>query len=129
MAGGVIRHVPALTPEEYLAGVSRAVKHSVPPPIVLIVSYPSNPTAQWVDLDFYRRPCALAKKHDLLVLSDVAYSEIYFDDNPPPSILQVEGAQGHRGGGQHACPRPTPWPAGASAWWSATRACARPWRG
>lgn len=93
MAGGVIRHVPALSPEEYLSGVSRAVKNSVPPPTVLILSYPSNPTAQWVDLDFYREAVALAKKHDLLVISDVAYSEIYFDDNPPPSVLQVEGAK------------------------------------
>jgi alanine-synthesizing transaminase len=93
MAGGVIRHVPALSPEAYLSGISRAVKHSAPPPSVLIVSYPSNPTAQWVDLDFYREVVALAKKHDMLVLSDIAYSEIYFDDNPPPSILQVEGAK------------------------------------
>ena len=93
MAGGVIRHVPALTPEAYLSGISKAVRHSVPPPSVLIVSYPSNPTAQWVGLDFYREVIALAKKHDLLVLSDIAYSEIYFDDNPPPSILQVEGAK------------------------------------
>ena len=93
MAGGVIRHVPALSPEEYLAGVSRAVKHSAPPPTVLILSYPSNPTAQCVDLDFYRDAIQLARKHDLLVISDIAYSEIYFDDNPPPSVLQIEGAK------------------------------------
>jgi alanine-synthesizing transaminase len=93
MAGGVIRHVPALSPEDYLSGISRAMKHSAPPPSVVIVSYPSNPTAQWVDLDFYKDVVALAKKHDLLVLSDIAYSEIYFDNNPPPSILQVEGAK------------------------------------
>src|SRR5271167_1722434 len=93
MAGGVIRHVPALTPEAYLSGISRAVKHSAPPPSVLILSYPSNPTAQWVDLDFYKDAVALAKKHDMLVLSDIAYSEIYFEDNPPPSLLQVEGAK------------------------------------
>jgi alanine-synthesizing transaminase len=93
MAGGVIRHVPALSPEEYLSGISKAVKHSAPPPSVLIVSYPSNPTAQWVDLEFYKDVVALAKKHDMLVLSDIAYSEIYFDDNPPPSILQVDGAK------------------------------------
>ena len=93
MAGGVIRHVPALSPEAYLSGVARAVKHSAPPPSVLVVSYPSNPTAQWVDLDFYKEVVALAKKHDMLVLSDVAYSEIYFEANPPPSILQVEGAR------------------------------------
>jgi len=93
MAGGVIRHVPAGSPEEYLSGVSRAMKHSAPPPSVLIVSYPSNPTAQWVDVEFYREVISLAKKHELLVLSDIAYSEIYFEDNPPPSILQVEGAK------------------------------------
>ncbi len=93
MAGGVIRHVPALSPEDYLSGISRAIKHSAPPPSILVVSYPSNPTAQWVDLDFYKEIIALARKHDLIVLSDVAYSEIYFDDNPPPSILQVEGAK------------------------------------
>jgi alanine-synthesizing transaminase len=93
MAGGVIRHVPALSPEEYLSGVSRAVKHSAPPPTVLILSYPSNPTAQCVDLEFYKDAIALAKKHDLLVISDIAYSEIYFDGNPPPSVLQVEGAK------------------------------------
>jgi alanine-synthesizing transaminase len=93
MAGGVIRHVPALTPEDYLSGISRAVKHSAPPPSVLILSYPSNPTAQWVDLDFYKDAIALARRHDMLVLSDIAYSEIYFDDNPPPSLLQVEGAK------------------------------------
>ena len=93
MAGGVIRHVPALSPEEYLSGVGRAVRNSAPPPSVLVVSYPSNPTAQWVDLDFYKDVVALAKRHDMLVLSDVAYSEIYFDNNPPPSILEVDGAR------------------------------------
>ncbi len=93
MAGGVIRHVPALSPEAYLSGISRAMKHSAPPPSVLIVSYPSNPMAQTVDLDFYKAVVALARRHELLVLSDVAYGEIYFDDHPPPSILQVEGAK------------------------------------
>ncbi|HEX4198216.1 MAG TPA: LL-diaminopimelate aminotransferase [Caulobacteraceae bacterium] len=93
MAEGVIRHVPALSPEGYLSGISRAVSNSSPPPSVMIVSYPSNPTAQWVDLDFYKEAVALAKKHEMLILSDIAYSEIYFDDNPPPSILQVEGAR------------------------------------
>jgi alanine-synthesizing transaminase len=93
MAGGVIRHVPALSPETYLSGISKAVKHSSPPPSVLILSYPSNPTAQWVDLEFYRDAVALAKKHDMIILSDIAYSEIYFDNNPPPSVLQVEGAK------------------------------------
>ena len=93
MAEGVIRHVPALTPEGYLSGISRAATNSSPPPSVMIVSYPSNPTAQWVDLDFYKEAVRLAKKHDMLILSDIAYSEIYFENNPPPSILQVDGAR------------------------------------
>jgi alanine-synthesizing transaminase len=93
MAGGVIRHVPALSPEAYLSGASRAIASSSARPTVLILSYPSNPTAQWVDLDFYKDAVALARKHELLVLSDIAYSDIYFENNPPPSVLQVEGAR------------------------------------
>jgi alanine-synthesizing transaminase len=94
MAGGVIRSIEAHSPEQYLAGISRAVRHSVPPPIAMIVCYPSNPTSQVVELDFYKEAIALAKKHSMLVISDMAYSEIYFDENkPPPSILQVEGAK------------------------------------
>lgn len=94
MAGGVIRSIEAHSPEQYLAGISRAVRHSVPPPIAMIVCYPANPTAQVVDLDYYKEVVALAKKHNMLVISDMAYSEIYFDEaKPPPSILQVEGAK------------------------------------
>jgi alanine-synthesizing transaminase len=94
MAGGVIRHVEAHSPEQYLSGISRAVRHSVPPPIAMILCYPANPTAQVVELDFYKDAVALAKKHDMFVLSDMAYSEVYFDDGaPPPSVLQVEGAK------------------------------------
>ena len=66
--------------------------HSIPKPIALVVCYPSNPTASVADLDFYKDVVAFAKKHDLIVLSDLAYAEVYFDDNPPPSILQVPGA-------------------------------------
>jgi alanine-synthesizing transaminase len=93
MAGGVIRHIEAHSPEQYLSGIGRAVRHSVPPPIAMILCYPGNPTSQVVDLDFYKDAVALAKKHNMFVLSDMAYSEIYFDENrPPPSVLQVEGA-------------------------------------
>jgi alanine-synthesizing transaminase len=69
------------------------VTNSSPPPSVMIVSYPSNPMAQAVDLDFYKEAVKLAKKHDMLILSDIAYSEIYFENNPPPSILEVDGAR------------------------------------
>jgi alanine-synthesizing transaminase len=62
--------------------------------MAMIVCYPANPTAHVVDIDFYRDVIAFAKKHELIVISDMAYSEIYFEDNaPPPSILQVDGAK------------------------------------
>src|SRR4029453_11622598 len=65
-----------------------------PSPIALVVNYPSNPTAQMVGLDFYREIVALAKRHTMWVLSDLAYADTYFDDgNKPPSILQIEGAR------------------------------------
>jgi alanine-synthesizing transaminase len=92
MAGGVIRSVEAHSPEQYLSGLGRAVRHSVPPPIAMIVCYPANPTAQTADLDFYKEAIAFAKKHEMFVLSDMAYSEVYFDGRPPPSALQVPGA-------------------------------------
>jgi len=94
LAGAAIRHVPATSPEEYLRSLDRAVRHSVPSPSALVVNYPSNPTAQVVGLDFYKEIVAFAKKHEIWVLSDLAYADIYFDDNdPPPSIFQVDGAK------------------------------------
>ncbi|MGD0145029.1 MAG: LL-diaminopimelate aminotransferase [Rhizomicrobium sp.] len=92
MAGAAIRHVPSTSPEEYLSRIGAAVRHSVPSPSALVVNYPSNPTAQTVDLDFYREIIAFARKHEIWVLSDLAYADIYFDE-PPPSILQVDGAR------------------------------------
>ncbi|KAF0230811.1 MAG: alanine-synthesizing [Beijerinckiaceae bacterium] len=93
MAGGVIRSVPADPTPAMFPALERAVMHSVPKPIALVVCYPSNPTAFTADLDFYRDLVAFAKKHDLILLSDLAYAEVYFDEaNPPPSVLQVPGA-------------------------------------
>jgi alanine-synthesizing transaminase len=68
------------------------MKHSIPKPLALVLSYPSNPTAMMADLDFYKEVVDFARKHDLILLSDLAYAEIYFDVPPPPSILQVKGA-------------------------------------
>jgi alanine-synthesizing transaminase len=93
MAGGVIRSVPATADEDYFRAMERAMQHSIPKPIAVVTCYPSNPTAQVADLDFYAELVRFAKKHELIVLSDLAYAEVYFDDrNPPPSILQVPGA-------------------------------------
>jgi len=93
LAGASIRHVEASSPEQFLRGLERAVRHAVPPPTAVVVSYPSNPTAQVVDLDFYKDVVAFAKSKGLWVLSDLAYAEIYFGDKPPPSMLQVPGAK------------------------------------
>ncbi|HEX7789816.1 MAG TPA: LL-diaminopimelate aminotransferase [Afipia sp.] len=93
MAGGVIRSVPSDPTPDFFPAVERAIQHSIPKPIALVVCYPSNPTAKVASLDFYKDLVAFAKKHEIYILSDLAYAEIYFNDkNPPPSVLQVPGA-------------------------------------
>ena len=93
IAGASIRAVPTTPDERYFESLERAVRFMVPKPSVLVMGYPSNPTAEVVDLAFYERVVAFAKEHGLWLLSDLAYSEIYFDDCPTPSILQVKGAK------------------------------------
>jgi alanine-synthesizing transaminase len=93
IAGASVRSIPAEPGDEMLAAIDRAVRHSVPKPTALIVNFPSNPTAYMADLEFYRDLVALAKKNDLFIISDLAYAEIYFDGNPPPSVLQIPGAK------------------------------------
>ena len=93
MAGGVIRSVPAEPTPDYFPALERAFKHSIPKPIAVVVCYPSNPTACIASLDFYRDLVHFAKAHDIFILSDLAYAEVYFDDkDKPPSVLQVPGA-------------------------------------
>jgi alanine-synthesizing transaminase len=92
MAGGVIRSVPADPTPDYFTALERAVVHSIPKPLAVVVCYPSNPTAMVASLDFYRDLVAFAKKHEIFILSDLAYSEVYFDGEPPPSVLQIPGA-------------------------------------
>ena len=92
MSGGVIRSFDATPSDGFIPALERAVRHSVPKPLALVLCYPSNPTATTVPLEFYRDVVRFARENDLIVLSDLAYSEIYFDGDPPPSILQVEGA-------------------------------------
>jgi len=92
IAGASIRAVPAPSPEAYLRNLEKAVKHCVPPPTAMVLCYPSNPTAEVCDLEFYKDAVKFAKKHDLWILSDLAYNEIYFEE-PTPSILQVDGAK------------------------------------
>jgi alanine-synthesizing transaminase len=92
MAGGAIRSLPAEPNEDYFRALERAVMHSIPKPIAVVVCYPSNPTAHVADLDFYRDLVTFARRNELIVLSDLAYAELYFNDQPPPSVLQVPGA-------------------------------------
>lgn len=92
MSGGVIRSIQAEPDDGFLPALERAIRHSIPKPLALILNYPSNPTAHVASLDFYKDVVAFARKHELIILSDLAYSEIYFDGNPPPSVLQVPGA-------------------------------------
>ncbi|ENR68257.1 LL-diaminopimelate aminotransferase [Brucella abortus] len=92
MSGGVIRSVQAKPDDNFIPTLERGVKHSIPKPIALILNFPSNPTAYVATLDFYKDVVAFARKHDIVILSDLAYSEIYFDGNPPPSVLEVPGA-------------------------------------
>ena len=93
IAGATIRSVPTTPDERYWEALDRAIKFTVPKPSVLVVGYPSNPTAEVVDLAFYERLVAWAKDHKIWVLSDLAYSELYYDGMPTPSILQVPGGK------------------------------------
>ena len=96
IAGGSVRHIPvpgSTSLQEFLPALERAVRHTVPKPIALVLNYPSNPTAQVVDLDFYAAIVDFCKRQNIWILSDLAYAEIYFDGVPPPSVLQVPGAR------------------------------------
>ncbi|MEH3107993.1 MAG: LL-diaminopimelate aminotransferase [Sphingomonas fennica] len=93
IAGATIRSIPTTPDDRFFDSLERAVKFTVPKPSVMVIGYPSNPTADVADLAFYEKVVAFAKEHKIWVLSDLAYSEIYFDDVPTPSILQVPGAK------------------------------------
>jgi alanine-synthesizing transaminase len=98
IAGASLRHLPAMdegvfNPNLYLERLDRSIRESVPAPVALIVSFPSNPTAQVASIDFYEEVVKIALKYGTYILSDLAYAEIYYDGNVPPSILQVRRAK------------------------------------
>ncbi len=93
IAGAAIRSIPAAPGPDFFDMLERAVRYTVPKPTVLVIGYPSNPTAYVADLPFYEKVVAFAREHGLWVISDLAYAEIYYGDTPTPSILQVEGAK------------------------------------
>ena len=92
IAGASARFIPYTPDDEMLAAIDRAVRHSVPKPTALIVNFPSNPTALLASREFYKDLVALALKHELFILSDLAYAELYFSETPPPSVLEIPGA-------------------------------------
>src|SRR5467141_390820 len=93
MAGASVRHVPVGPEFDFLGELRKAVQHSIPAPLAIVLNFPANPTAQTVDLDFYGEVVDFCRHHGIYVLSDLAYAEIYFGDRPPPSILEVPGAR------------------------------------
>jgi alanine-synthesizing transaminase len=93
IAGASVRSIPAAPGDAFFERLANAMRFTVPRPKVLVIGYPSNPTAYVADLPFYERLVAFARENELIVISDLAYAEIYFGDAPTPSILQVEGAK------------------------------------
>ena len=93
IAGAAVRNIPVAADGDLLSALDRAVKHSVPKPTAVLLNYPNNPTAQLATLDFYAEVVDFCRQREIYVLSDLAYAEIYFDGNPPPSILQIPGAK------------------------------------
>ena len=93
IAGATIRSVPTTPDERYWRALDSAMAYTVPRPTVLVVNYPSNPTAEVVDAEFYQRLVDWARENKVWIMSDLAYSELYYDGRPTPSILQAEGAK------------------------------------
>ncbi|WP_375595500.1 LL-diaminopimelate aminotransferase [Algihabitans albus] len=93
IAGAAIRSMPAGPDLDFMSALERAVRHSVPKPLAVIVNFPSNPTAETTDLAFYEELVAYCRREGIWIISDLAYAEVYFDGPPPPSVLQVPGAK------------------------------------
>jgi len=93
IAGAQIRSVPLVPGIDFFAELEKAIRGSYPKPKMMVLGFPSNPTAQCVELDFFEKVIALAKKHDIFVVHDLAYADIVFDGWKAPSIMQVPGAK------------------------------------
>ncbi len=93
IAGADIRSVPMAPGIDFFEALQRAIRESIPKPKMMILGFPSNPTAQCVDLAFFERVVELARQHNILVVHDLAYADITFDGFVAPSIMQVPGAR------------------------------------
>lgn len=92
IAGADIRHIPMTPGVDFFEELEKAIKDSYPKPKMLILNFPSNPTAQCVELPFFERVIALAREHGIYVVHDLAYADIVFDGYRAPSIMEVPGA-------------------------------------
>ena len=101
-------------PDLYLERVERSIVESIPAPVAVIVSFPSNPTAQVVSLDFYQELVNIAIKHNVYILSDLAYAEIYYDNLPPPQFFKYQKLKKLRLN-LHLCLKPMLWQVGELA--------------
>lgn len=93
IAGAQVRSVPLIPGVDFFVELEKAIRESIPKPKMMILGFPSNPTAQCVELDFFERVVALAREHDIIVIHDLAYADIVYDGWTAPSIMQVEGAR------------------------------------
>jgi len=93
IAGADIQHVPCGPDENFLEELQRSIKNTFPKPKMMVLNYPSNPTSECVELDFFEEVIKIAKEHGIWVVQDLAYADIVFDGYKAPSILQVPGAK------------------------------------
>ncbi|MFI8416755.1 alanine transaminase [Serratia sp. NPDC078593] len=93
IAGAQVRSVPLVEGGDFFGELERAIRETIPRPKMMILGFPSNPTAQCVELDFFERVVALAKQYNVLVIHDLAYADIVYDGWKAPSIMQVPGAK------------------------------------
>jgi len=93
IAGADIRHVPIGPGIDFFEQLEAAIRNSWPKPKILLLNFPSNPTTQCVELDFFERIIDIAREHDIYVVHDMAYADLVFDGYSAPSIMQVPGAK------------------------------------
>ena len=93
IAGADVRSVRMGPGIDFFSEFERAVTETTPKPKLMILGFPSNPTAQCVDLVFFVKLVALAKKHGVYIVHDLAYADIVYDGFKAPSIMQVPGAK------------------------------------
>ncbi len=93
IAGADIRHLPMTPGVNFFEEMEKAIKDFWPRPKMLILNFPSNPTTQCVELEFFEKVVAMAKEYGILVVHDIAYADIVFDGYKAPSIMQVPGAK------------------------------------